>query len=153
MAYTTVQVSELACNIFSQWAVKSVDTLNLQQLDSNVFKWVFWKGGEIKSITLLVKGSTKTIENLYFSKSTYTKGLILEMPKHKDVTHVMWIDINNGDSALASSRKLSILLRENTDADDFNSFKTNEKDVYIVPLDYIECEGIGVRRRNLLAAA
>lgn len=151
MAYTTVQISKLACNIFSQWAIKSADTLNLQQLEPNVFKWVFWKGGEIKSIILLVKGSTKTIENLYFQKSTYTKGLVFEMPKHKDVTHVIWIDVNSGDSALASNKNLSILLRENTDANDFNSFRTNEKDVYIVPLDYIECEGIGVKRRNLLA--
>jgi hypothetical protein len=151
MAYTTVQVSQLACQIFFQWAINCLDTLNLQHLDSNVFKWVFWKGGEIKSITLLVKGSSKTIENLYFQKSNYTKGLVFEMPRHKDVSHIIWIDINNGDSALASNKNLSILLRENTDADDFNSFKTNGKDVYIVPLDYIECENIGVKRRNLLA--
>lgn len=152
MSYTTLQVSELACQIFSQWAIKSVDTLSLTQLEPNVFKWVFWKGEAIKSITLLVKGSTKTIENLYFQKSIYTKGLVFEMPKHKDVTHVIWIDVNNGDSALAPNKNLSILLRENTDASDFNSFKANGKDVYVVPLDYVECENIGVKRRNLLAA-
>lgn len=152
MPCTTVQVSKMACQIFSEWALSNPDTLNLQQLEPNVFKWVFWKNSEIKSITLLVKGSTKTIENLYFQKSTYTKGLVFEMPKHKDVTHVIWVDVNSGDSALAPNKNLSILLRENTDANDFNSFKTNEKDVCIVPLDYIECEGIGVKRRNLLAA-
>jgi hypothetical protein len=151
MAYTTVQVSELACNIFSQWAIKSVSTLNLQQLDSNVFKWVFWKGGEIKSITLLVKGSTKTIENLYFQKAKFGKGLILEMPKHDSVTHVLWVDVNNGDSALASLVNLSVLLQSKTDADDFNSFKTPDGNVHVVPLDYLECENIGVKRRNLLA--
>lgn len=150
MSYTTIQVSKMACQIFSEWAIKSVDTLNLQQLEPNVFKWVFWKGSEIKSIILLVKGSTKTIENLYFQKSSYGKGLVFEMPKHKSVTHVIWVDINNGDSALASNKNLSILLRENTDANDFNSFKTNEKEVYMVPLDYIECKSIGVKRRNLL---
>lgn len=152
MAYTTVQVSELACNIFSQWCLKNVNTVNLVSIEPNVYRWIFWQDSEIKSIVVLVKGSTKTIQNLYFNKDKWGKGLVLEMPSHKSVTHILWVDINNGDSALVSHVNLSILLKSNTDADDFNSFKSNGINVYIVPLDYLECENIGVRRRNLLSA-
>lgn len=152
MAYTTVQISELACNIFSQWCLNNVNTINLISIERNVYHWVFWQGSEMKSIVVLVKGSTKTIENLYFQKAKYSKGLILEMPCHTQVTHVLWVDVNNGDSALVLLANLSTLLQSRTDANDFNSFKSQGNNIYIVPLDYLECENIGVRCRNLLSA-
>lgn len=150
MAYTTVRISELACQIFSQWCLNNVNTVNLVPIEPNVYRWVFWQDENIKSIVVLIKGSTKTIENLYFSKAKYSKGLILEMPCHTQVTHVLWVDVNSSDSALVSLANLSILLQSNTDANDFNSFKSGNNDVYVVPLDYLEEERIGVRRRNLL---
>jgi len=153
MAYTTVEISKLACNIFSQWAFKSVDTLNLTQLEANVFRWVFWKNSEIKSVTILIKASTKGIENLYFQKYKSTRGLYLEMPRCKEVTHVLWIDVETFDSVLIPLAGLNNLLKNRTNSDDFNFFVRRGEVCYIVPLDYIECEGIGVRRRNLLAAA
>lgn len=152
MAYTTVEVSEIACRIFRQWCLNNVDTIGLTSIQPNVYRWVFWQGENIKSIVLLIKGSTKTIENLYFQKSKYSNGLFLEMPCHTQVTHVCWIDVNKGDSALVSLVNLSILLELNTNADDFNSFKSQGQDIYVVPLDYIECENIGLRQRNLLSS-
>lgn len=150
MSYTTVQVSQLACQIFSEWALSNPDTLYLKSLESNVFSWMFWKEDKIKVVNVLVKGTTKTIQNLYFQKAKFGNGLILEMPRHSEVTHIIWIDINSGDSALVSLVNLSILLQSNTNADDFDNFKTVDGNIHIVPLDYLECEKIGVRRRNLL---
>lgn len=150
MAYTTVQVSVLACNIFSQWCLNNVNTVNLVSIEPNVYRWVFWQDSEIKSIVVLVKGSAKTIENLYFQKDRCGKGLMLKMPCHNKITHIIWVDINESDSALIPIGNLLSCLRKKTDANDFNRFKSNGDNIYVVPLDYLEEERIGVRRRNLL---
>jgi hypothetical protein len=150
---TTLEISKLAVSGFISWVNLSTDTLNLTQLEPNVFRWVFWKNSEIKSVTILIKASTKGLENLYFQKYKSTCGLYLEMPFHKEVTHILWVDIKTFDSVLIPLAGLNNLLKNRTNSNDFNFFVRRGEVCYIVPLDYIECEGIGVRRRNLLAAA